>query len=150
LDLDSFIKHYRPEWERLERAVAKGSAGLAKRSGPEIDEVVRLYLRASTHLAEVRTRYKDPRLEAYLNRLVGLAHAALYGSRARTFRQILRLFGPRYRQAIRATAPFIAVAAVVMVAVTAAVAIWVAGSREAQAGLLPRASRPSSSSTTCS
>src|SRR6266851_5473732 len=54
MDVDSFIQHYRPEWERLERACARGSGGLAKRTGPEIDDLVRLYLRASAHLAESR------------------------------------------------------------------------------------------------
>ena len=141
MDIDSFIQHYRPEWERLEQACARGSAGLARRSGPEIDELVRLYLRAATHLAEVRTRYRDPRLEAYLNRVVGSAHAALYGARARSLRQLLRLFGPRYREAARRTLPFILVAAGIMVLVTGAVAVWVTSSRQAQAGLLPPLAR---------
>jgi len=141
VDIDFFIQHYRPEWERLEKACAKGSAGLARRSGPEIDELVRLYLRATTHLAEVRTRYRDPRLEAYLNRVVGSAHAALYGAKTRSLRQLLRLFGPRYREAVRRTLPFILVAAAIMILVTGAVAVWVASSRQAQAGLLPPLAR---------
>jgi uncharacterized membrane protein SpoIIM required for sporulation len=137
MDIDSFIQHYRPEWERLEQACAKGARGLAKRTGPEIDDLVRLYLRTSAHLAEVRTRYRDPRLEAYLNRVVGVAHSALYGSKARSWRQALKLFGPRYREAARRTVPFILVAAVIMVLVSGFAEVWVAGSREAQAGLLP-------------
>src|SRR2546423_11580197 len=137
MDIDSFIQHYRAEWERLEQACAKGGRGLAKRTGPEIDDLVRLYLRTSAHLAEVRTRYRDPRLEAYLNRVVGVAHSALYGSKARSLRQALLLFGPRYRQAARRTLPFVLVAAAVMVLVSGVVEVWVAGSREAQAGLLP-------------
>jgi uncharacterized membrane protein SpoIIM required for sporulation len=137
MDIDSFIQHYRPEWERLEQACAKGGRGLAKRTGPEIDDLVRLYLRTSAHLAEVRTRYRDPRLEAYLNRVVGVAHSALYGSRARSWRQVIKLFGPRYREAARRTLPFILVAAAIMVLVSGVVEVWVAGSREAQAGLLP-------------
>jgi uncharacterized membrane protein SpoIIM required for sporulation len=141
MDIDSFIQHYRLEWERLEQACAKGSSGLAKRSGPEIDDLVRLYLRASAHLAEVRTRYKDPRLEAYLNRVVGVAHSALYGSKARSWRQVLRLFGPRYREAARRTLPFVLVAVALFVVVTGVVDVWVAGSREAQAGLLPPLAR---------
>jgi len=141
MDVDSFIQHYRPEWERLERACARGSGGLAKRTGPEIDDLVRLYLRASAHLAEVRTRYKDPRLEAYLNRVVGVAHTALYGSKARSWREVLRLFGPRYREAARRTLPFVLVAAAIMVVVAGVVDVWVAGSREAQAGLLPPLAR---------
>src|SRR5947208_598840 len=118
-----------------------GRRGLAKRTGPEIDDLVRLYLRASAHLAEVRTRYRDPRLEAYLNRVVGVAHSALYGSRARSWRQVIKLFGPRYRLAARRTLPFILVAAAVMVVVSGVVEVWVAGSREVQAGLLPPLAR---------
>ena len=141
MDIDSFIQHYRPEWERLEAACARGSGGLAKLTGPEIDDVVRLYLRASTHLAEARTRYRDPRLESYLNRVVGLASGALYGSRARSWRGVLRVFGPRYRAAARRTLPFVLVAAAIMLVVTVAVDVWVAGSREAQAGILPPLAR---------
>jgi uncharacterized membrane protein SpoIIM required for sporulation len=141
MDIDSFIQHYQPEWQRLEEACAKGGGGLARRTGPEIDDLVRLYLRASAHLAEVRTRYADPRLEAYLNRLVGVAHTCLYGSKARSWRQALALFGPRYREAARRTLPFILVAAAIMVVVSGAVDVWVAGSREAQAGLLPPLAR---------
>jgi uncharacterized membrane protein SpoIIM required for sporulation len=141
MDIDSFIQHYRPEWERLEQACAKGGRGLAKRTGTEIDDLVRLYLRASAHLAEVRTRYKDPRLEVYLNRVVGDAHSALYGSKARSWRQALKLFGPRYRESARRTLPFILVAAAIMVLVSGVVEVWVAGSREAQAGLLPPLAR---------
>lgn len=141
MDVDSFIQHYRLEWERLEHATAKGASGLASCTGPEIDDLVRLYLRASAHLSEVRTRYRDPRLEAYLNGIVGRAHAALYGSKARSWRQTLTLFGPRYRAAARRTVPYILVAAAVMVVVTATLDVWVAGSREAQAGLLPPLAR---------
>src|SRR2546430_12449997 len=76
MDIDSFIQHYRPEWDRLEQACARGGRGLAKRTGPEIDDLVRLYLRTSAHLAEVRTRYRDPRLEAYLNRVRSEEHTS--------------------------------------------------------------------------
>jgi uncharacterized membrane protein SpoIIM required for sporulation len=137
VDIDSFIQHYRPEWERLEQAVGKGRSGLAKRSGPEIDDVVRLYLRASAHLAEVRSRYADPRLEAYLNRLVATAHGALYGGQAKSWRDVVAVFGTRYRAAARRTVPYILVAAVIVVVVTAGIDVWVAGSRQAQAGVLP-------------
>lgn len=137
MDVDSFIQQYRPEWQRLEDACAKGASGLARLTGPQIDDLVRLYLRASSHLSEVHSRYRDPALEAYLNRVVALAHGALYGARARSLRSILRLFGSHYRAAARRTVPFILVAAVVVVLVTASTDVWVAGSRQAQAGLLP-------------
>lgn len=141
MDIDSFIQHYRPEWQRLEQACAKGRAGLARLSGPEIDDVVRLYLRASAQLAEVRTRHRDPRLEAYLNRLVTTAHGTLYGGRVHSWRDTLRLFGARYQEATRRTAPYILVCAVITVVLTAATEIWVANSRSVRAGILPGISR---------
>ena len=140
MDIDSFISHYRPEWDRLESACAR-RGGLSKLPGPEIDQLVRLYLRASAHLAEVRTRYQDPRLEAHLNRVVGMANAALYGGRVRSWRSTLALFGSNYRAAARRTRPFVLISALVLVAVTVGMELWVAGSRQAQAGLFPAVAR---------
>jgi uncharacterized membrane protein SpoIIM required for sporulation len=137
MDVDSFITKYRSDWDFLERACGRGARGLARLSGDQIEQVVDAYQRASTHLAEARARYRDPGLHDYLNALVGRAHAALYGARARTFRGLLRTFGSTYRDAARGTIPFIAVAAAVLVAVSAATMIWVATSAEARAGLLP-------------
>jgi uncharacterized membrane protein SpoIIM required for sporulation len=105
--------------------------------GADIERVVEAYQRASTHLAEARARYRDPALHEYLNALVGRAHAALYGARARTFRGFLRTFGSNYRDAARSTGPFIAVAAIILVTVSVATMLWVATSDEARAGLLP-------------
>ncbi|MGH2726479.1 MAG: stage II sporulation protein M, partial [Actinomycetota bacterium] len=137
MDVDSFIAKYRPEWDFLERACSRGTRGLGKLPGEEIERVVEAYQRASTHLAEARLRYGDQALHDYLNGLVGKAHAALYGARARTVRGFLRTFGANYREAARSTAPFIAVAAVILVAVSVATLLWVAWSAEARAGLLP-------------
>jgi len=141
VDLDSYIAKYGPEWRRLDQSTARGATGLAKLNGSQIREVLRLYLRASGHLAEVRTRYGDPRVTAYLNAVVTRAHGALYSSAPRSLRGGLRLFGARYREAIRRTAPFILVMVVVFVVVALAAAMWVATSKEAQAGILPPAAR---------
>ena len=136
MDLDSFIGKYGPEWRRLDQACGRGRRGLARLSGPDIQEILRLYQRATAHLAEVQTRYRDPGLQAYLNSLVSRAHAAVYGVRPRTLRGFVALFGARYREAIRRTAPYILVMAGLLVAVALATEVWVVHSREAQAGLL--------------
>lgn len=137
MDVDSFIAQYRGEWERLEKACSQGGRGLSSLSGPDIREVVRLYLRASTHLAEARARFHDPSLEAYLNALVTRAHAAVYSGRPRTARGFVRLLAVRYPDAMRRTAPYVLTAAAILAAVVLASWAWVATSREAQAGLLP-------------
>jgi uncharacterized membrane protein SpoIIM required for sporulation len=140
VDLDTYIERYRPEWRRLEE-LSEGSRGGRGRSGKGISELVRLYLRASSHLAEVQTRYHDPTLEAYLNALVSRAHSTIYATEARSFRAAIRLFGARYREAIRRTAPFILVVAAVLGALIVATDLWVAISSEAELGLIPTAAR---------
>lgn len=141
MDLDSYIRSHRQEWKRLEDASAGGTRSLQHRSGEEIAEIVRLYLRASSHLAEVQTRYHDPALESYLNVLVARAHGVIYSARPTSARSFVRLFGERYRAAIRRTLPFITVVAGLLVLVTLATDLWVATSAEARAGLLPPAAR---------
>lgn len=137
MDVDTYVARHRPDWERLDRLSRGGSRTLMRMSGDQIEDVITLYLRVSGHLAEVRTRYHDPRLEEYLNQIVTRAHAAVYSGEPRSFRSLARVFGRRYRSAIRNTMPFIAVAAVILFGVGLATAIWVSGSREAEAGLVP-------------
>ncbi|MEA2558013.1 MAG: hypothetical protein QOG88_1551, partial [Actinomycetota bacterium] len=141
MDVDSFIRAHEDEWKRLEVACRGGAEALAKRPGGEISETIGAYLRASTHLAEARSRYADPRLERYLNDLVGQARASIYAARTGTLRGFVRFFGVRYREAIRQTAPFILVAAGLMVIVVVASWAWVAHSPEARLGLFPPAAR---------
>jgi uncharacterized membrane protein SpoIIM required for sporulation len=141
VDVDSYVNLHKTEWTRLEQLCRNGAHGLSKLSGQEIDDVVRLYLRVSSHLAEVQTRYHDPRLTEYLNQVVSRAHAAVYSGRNRSFRAAARLFGARYRAAIHRTTPFIAAAAAVLALVTVSTLLWTANSREARAGLVPPIAR---------
>ena len=141
MDLDSYIQAHRQEWAQLEERAAKGNRALGSRSGEDISEAVVMYLRASSHLAEVQTRYHDPSLEQYLNGLVGRAHGAIYGVAPASGRSFARFFGTRYREVFRRTLPFIVVVGVLMAVVMLATDLWVAGSREAQAGLLPSSAR---------
>jgi uncharacterized membrane protein SpoIIM required for sporulation len=141
LDVDTFIGRYRGEWSRLERAVGGGDRSLVRSSGPEIRDVVRLYLRASNHLAEARARYADPDLEAYLNRLVVAAQAAVYSGRPRSLRAFVRLFAIRYPQALRSTLPYILVAGAILLVVVVGSWWWLATDPRAQAGLIPDAAR---------
>jgi uncharacterized membrane protein SpoIIM required for sporulation len=141
VDLDSYIGRHRPEWGRLEQATSGGGRRSKARSGTEISELIRLYLRASSHLAEVQTRYHDPALEDYLNALVGRAHATIYSTEARSIGSMTAMFGERYRRALRRTTPFILVVAVLLGGLMLATDLWVATSPEARAGLLPPAAR---------
>lgn len=140
MDLDSYIQAHRQEWQRLEELLA-GGTGRRHAAGETIDETVRLYLRASAHLAEVQTRYHDPSLERYLDTVVARARAAIYVDEPSSFRSVVAFFVRRYRAALRRTLPHVGTIAVVLVGVTLAVALWVANSPAAQAGLLPAGAR---------
>jgi uncharacterized membrane protein SpoIIM required for sporulation len=137
MDIDRYIARYRPEWERLEALTARGTRGLAALSGPELDELLQRYQRASAHLSEARTLFGDRTLDAYLTSVVASAHAAVYGARPRTAEGLFRLFGRRYRAAIRRTGTFIALAGLVLAVGIAGTLAWVTRSAEARAGIIP-------------
>ncbi len=80
--MDTFIAKYRPDWDRLDAATRRGTRSLARLTGPDLDEVVRLYLRTSGNLAEAQTRFPDPQMLRYLTAMVSRAHVAIYGTRA--------------------------------------------------------------------
>lgn len=137
MDVDTFIQKYRPDWEALDRAVARGFVSLTRGSGDQVDHAIRLYLRVSGHLAEARTRLGDPTLVEYLNKLVRRAHGAIYGGRSGSVRAALGILGSRYRLAIRDSIPFILISGGLFVIVVAGMTLWVAGSDQARLGLLP-------------
>lgn len=139
VDLDSYIASHRGEWQALDSAVTR-SYRVAP-AGDDVTEMIRLYLRASSHLAEVRSRYHDPALIDHLNGLIVRAHAAIYGTEARSPRAALALFGSRYREAIRRTARQILVVAALLFGSALVTGLWVATSAEARVGLLPPAAR---------
>ncbi len=55
VDVDAFVAAHQAEWERLD-SLSRRRGGL---SGPEADELVTLYRRASTHLSTVRSSAPD-------------------------------------------------------------------------------------------
>jgi uncharacterized membrane protein SpoIIM required for sporulation len=139
VDLDSYIAKHRGEWQALDSAVSRSYRGSPV--GADVTEMIRLYLRVSSHLAEVQSRYNDPTLVDYLNGLVARAHGAIYGTEARSLRGAMALFEARYRQAIRRTAPHILVVGALLFGIALATGVWVATSEEARVGLLPPSAR---------
>ena len=82
MDIDRFITTNQASWARLEQLTAM--AGSARLGPAEVDELVQLYQRASTHLSHARTQRADPALVARLTRLVADARGVLYGTRSRS------------------------------------------------------------------
>lgn len=123
MDRDSFVDRHMPSWERLDDL-----AGRSHVSPEESDELVRLYLRASSHLATARRRYTDPELLLYLNTLVARANARVYGTRSRTAQGIRLAITRTFPAAMWHARRPILLATAVFLAVFAATTVWIATS----------------------
>jgi uncharacterized membrane protein SpoIIM required for sporulation len=73
-----FVTRNRPDWDELERLLARGRRSVGRLSPEELYRLDVLYRRVAIHLAQVRTRTRDERLAAYLNQLAAAAHAVIY------------------------------------------------------------------------
>jgi uncharacterized membrane protein SpoIIM required for sporulation len=141
MDLDRFLATNQPLWDRLGVLAKRGSRGVNRLSAEEIDELVRLYQRTSSHLSYVRTYYRDPALTARLTGLVATANAVVYGTRPRSLRAIGRFFASTFPGALWHNRRFVAVAAVLFYVPAIAVGVWLANSPSAIDAVGPPALR---------
>src|SRR6478736_3989273 len=78
VDVDAFVLVHRPTWDRLEALVKRRR----RLTGAEVDELVDLYQRVSTHLSMARSATGDAVLVGRLSGLVARARAAVTGAHA--------------------------------------------------------------------
>ena len=78
MDVDAFVLAHSPAWDRLEELTRRRRT----LTGAEIDELVDLYQRVSTHLSMVRSATSDAVLVGRLSGLIARARAAITGERA--------------------------------------------------------------------
>lgn len=134
-DVDAFITAHRPTWDRLDELLAGARRGSL---GPhDLDELVRLYLRASSHLSTARTVHRDPALTAELAALVGRAHGTVYGTRARSWRALGRFVGTTFPAAVWHARRAVVASAALFLAAALAVGVWFARSDAAVEALAP-------------
>jgi len=131
VDIDRFLALNQPAWDRLETLTRAAERGVARLSAPELDELVRLYQRASSHLSYARTYFRDPALTARLTSLVGRANAVVYGSRKRSVRSIGAFFTRTFPAVVWESRRFIAVSAVLFFVPAIVVGTWLAHSPKA-------------------
>ncbi|MBV9514304.1 MAG: stage II sporulation protein M, partial [Mycobacteriaceae bacterium] len=104
-------------------------------SGAEIDEMVELYQRVSTHLSMVRSASSDSVLVGRLSSLVARARSAVTGAHAPLWSEFLRFFTVAFPVVAYRTWRWWAATAVVFLVVAAVIGFWVAGSPEVQAAV---------------
>ncbi len=135
MDVDAYAAAHQAEWRRLDTLV-KRRRWL---SGEEIDELVTLYQRTTTHLSVVRSGGHDPILVAALSSRVARARAAVTGAAAPGWGVACRFFVVSFpAMAYRARWWWLCTA-LGSLAVTVLIGWWVARSPQVQAALLPRA-----------
>jgi uncharacterized membrane protein SpoIIM required for sporulation len=131
VDVDAFVLAHRPTWDRLD--------GLIKRrrrlSGAEIDELVELYQRVSTHLSMVRSASSDSVLVGRLSSLVARARSVVTGAHAPLWSEFVRFWTVAFPVVAYRTWRWWLATAIAFILVAAAIGFWVAGSPEVRAAL---------------
>ncbi len=107
----------------------------------EIDELVLLYQRTSTHLSTARTYLGDPALNARLTRLVADAGGVLYGARPGTLRAVGRFFRLTFPAAVWRSRWFVAASAALLLVPALVLGLWLARSERALDAAAPEAAR---------
>ena len=77
VDVDAFVAAHQADWARLDELARRRRRRL---TGDEIDELVALYQRTTTHLSVLRSAGHDPALAARLSSRVAQARTTVTGS----------------------------------------------------------------------
>lgn len=129
MDVDAFVLAHRPSWERLEDLVKRRRT----LTGAEVDELVDLYQRVSTHLSMVRSASTDSVLIGRLSGLVATARAAVTGAHAPLWSEFARFWTVSFPVVAYRSWRWWLGSAVAFFAVAAVLGVWVAGTPEVQA-----------------
>lgn len=127
MDIDGFITAHSGQWQRLDELVAAAS-GRGRVPAEQIDELVRLYERTSTHLSIARTRYGDPALVMELTRRVGRARALIYGTRTGTWRDAARFVVDEFPATVWEARWAVLVSFLLFMIPAVVLAVWLANS----------------------
>lgn len=129
MDVDAFVLANRPTWDRLEHLV-KHKRNL---TGAEVDELVDLYQRVSTHLSIVRSSSSDAVLVGKLSGLVARARAVVTGAHAPLWREFVRFWTVSFPVVVYRSRRWVVASGVAFYVVAAVIAVWIAHSPEVQA-----------------
>jgi uncharacterized membrane protein SpoIIM required for sporulation len=131
VDVDAFVLAHRPTWDRLEQLVKRRR----RLAGAEVDELVELYQRVSTHLSMVRTASSDSVLVGKLSTLVARARSAVTGAHAPLWSEFSRFWTVSFPVVAYRSWRWWLGSALAFFVVTAVIGLWVSGNPEVQATL---------------
>ncbi|GAA4295190.1 stage II sporulation protein M [Mycobacterium paraffinicum] len=128
MDVDAFVLHHRGTWDRLDRLVARRRS----LTGAEVDELVELYQRVSTHLSMLRSASSDSLLIGRLSSLVARARSVVTGAHAPMSSTFVRFWTVSFPVVAYRSWRWWLGTAVAFFAVVVVMALWVAGNPEVQ------------------
>jgi len=131
VDTDAFVLAHRATWDRLEQLVKRRR----RLTGDEVDELVDLYQRVSTHLSMVRSASADPVIVGRLSGLVARARSAVTGAHAPLWSEFTRFWTVSFPLVAYQTWRWWLSTAVVFFAVAGLIGVWVAGNPEVQSAI---------------
>ncbi|MFI1313419.1 stage II sporulation protein M [Streptomyces albidoflavus] len=130
MDLDVFIAAHEAEWRRLETLL-----GRRRLTGPEADELVSLYQRATTHLSLISSAAPDSQLSGRLTRLVARARSKVTATRRARARDLTGFLTHDFPAALYRTRTWWAPTAVASLLVAALIGWWIATHPEVQSAI---------------
>jgi uncharacterized membrane protein SpoIIM required for sporulation len=131
VDVDAFVLAHRPTWDRLEALVKRRR----QLTGAEVDELVDLYQRVSTHLSMVRTASNDSVLIGRLSGLVAASRSAVTGAHAPLWSEFTRFWTVSFPVVAYRSWRWWLGTAVAFFVVTVLIALWVSGNPEVRASI---------------
>jgi len=131
VDVDAFVLAHRATWDRLEQLVKRRRA----LTGDEVDELVDLYQRVSTHLSKVRSASADPVLVGRLSGLVARARSVVTGAHAPLWSELIRFVTVSFPVVAYRSWRWWLGTAVAFFAVAVVIGVWVAGSADVRASI---------------
>ncbi len=125
MDIDRFIARNRPAWDRLDTLSGRAGRNLHRLTPAEVDEMVALYQRVSSHLSHARAAYDDHALVGRLNRTVSRANGMIYARRTRTAGAVRDFFAWRFPAAVYQSGRFVAASAALLLVPAIAFGVWI-------------------------
>src|SRR6476646_7723158 len=131
VDVDAFVLAHRPTWDRLDVLVKRRR----RLTGAEVDELVDLYQRVSTHLSMVRSASTDSLLIGRLSSLVARARSVVTGAHAPLWSEFIRFWTVSFPVVAYQARRWWLGTAIAFFFVTVLVALWMSGNHEVQSSL---------------
>lgn len=132
MDIDGYIVAHQGSWDRLDQLSARAHRGVRRLDPDELDELVELYQRVSSHLAHVRVAFDDLALVNRLSRSVGAARGVIYRRRSAPGMTVADFFLRSFPGAVFHARTTMAVAALLLFAPALGFGWWLTGSDTAR------------------